>query len=577
MTGHSLAAAEHRGCVPARWRRLAVLGSRAARGVLCWTARATVAMGNCMSEPDGGRLPLTGPDGLSGSLSARENAAAAAGVLGADLASAEKFCLTMACNKLPATSAMGGGIEPFVVVYTSGDRLAREMFVNKTELGRTESKSSAPHPHFFTEIVVDWRFEEVQQLHFEVYDADPQAGGDVGVPLDQHEYLGGCSCMLEEVLASPGTRLTLKLTNGVSVAGNKQLARNGSTLTVTADKEPMQNSLAALKLRAKGLQNNRGGLSGLLGQTDPFLRLRRTREAGASYENMYRLTDSMWDQATPCYKSEVYMNSSAPRWRPMFVGVQTLCCGDVERPIVLEVRDWDTDGSHDVIGYAVQTFSELEHARATGRAIALTDPSTNLTSGELFVDEARLEDRPSFLDFVLGGCELNFLVGVDFTASNGDPADPKSLHWMDPDGSSENQYQAAIRAVGEVIENYDADRLFPVFGFGGKFPSLTVRPTSSLLELARVYDINRFLPNALHLVGCQQEEQCHCVNICPGGNPVQGVEGILDAYMGALTSGNVLLHGPTKLGPVLSTACRWAEEADVSQDNQKCADSSPVH
>ena len=288
-------------------------------------------MGNCMSEPDSGRLPLTGAGGVPGGmLSERDNAAAAAGVLGPDLASAEKFCLTVGCNKLPATSAAGGGIEPFVVVYTSGDRLAREMFVNKTELGRTESKSNAPHPHFFTEIVVDWRFEEVQQLHFEVYDADPQAGSDIGVPLDQHEYLGGCSCMLEEVLASPGTRLTLKLTNGVSVAGNRQLARNGSTLAVTADKEPMQNSLAVLKLRARGLQNTRGGLSGLLGQTDPFLRLRRTREAGASYyENMYRLADSMWDQATPCYKSEVFMNTAAPRWRPIFIGVQTLCCGDV--------------------------------------------------------------------------------------------------------------------------------------------------------------------------------------------------------------------------------------------------------
>jgi hypothetical protein len=496
-------------------------------------------MGNCMSEPDGGRLPLSAAGVLGGTLSERENAASAAGVLGPDLASAEKFCLTLGCGKLPATSAAGGGIEPFVVVYTSGDRMAREMFVNKTEIGRTESLSNAPHPHFFTEIALDWRFEEVQQLHFEVYDADPQAGSDIGVPLDQHEYLGGCSCMLEEVLASPGTRLTLKLTNGLSVAGSKQLARNGSTMTVTADKEPMQNSLAVLKLRAKGLANADGALAGLFGQTDPFLRLRRTREAGASYEELHRLTDTMWDQATPCYKSEVVMHTADPRWRPMYIGVQSLCCGDVERPIVLEVRDWDSDGSHDVIGYAVQTFTELEHARVTSRPIALTDPATNRTSGQVYVEEARLEDRPSFLDYVLGGCELNFLVGVDFTASNGDPSDPRSLHWMDPDGSSENQYQAAIRAIGEVIENYDTDRLFPVFGFGGKFPSLS-------------------------------EAQCHCVNICPGGNPVQGVEGILDAYTAALTSGNVQLHGPTKLGPVLSTACRWAEEADVSQDNQKC-------
>ena len=98
---------------------------------------------------------------------------------------------------------------------------------------------------------------------------------------------------------------------------------------------------------------------------------------------------------------------------------------------------------------------------------------------------------------------MNFLVGIDFTASNGDPSDPKSLHWMDPDGSSENQYQAAIRAVGEVIENYDSDRLFPVFGFGGRnlddaFTSVRarfVRPMAlkgiivALLEAERRHDV----------------------------------------------------------------------------------------
>lgn len=63
------------------------------------------------------------------------------------------------------------------------------------------------------------------------------------------------------------------------------------------------------------------------------------------------------------------MHSADPRWRAMFIGVQSLCCGDVERPIVLEVRDWDTDGSHDVIGHATHTFSELEHKRVTNQPI----------------------------------------------------------------------------------------------------------------------------------------------------------------------------------------------------------------
>lgn len=33
-----------------------------------------------------------------------------------------------------------------------------------------------------------------------------------------------------------------------------------------------------------------------------------------------------------------------------------------------------------------------------------------------------------------------------------------------------NQYQAALEAVGEIIQDYDTDKLFPVLGFGAEIP-----------------------------------------------------------------------------------------------------------
>ena len=65
---------------------------------------------------------------------------------------------------------------------------------------------------------------------------------------------------------------------------------------------------------------------------------------------------------------------------------------------------------------------------------------------------------------------MNFSVAVDFTASNGDPRNPDSLHYRNPEAGGENAYTAAIRAVGEIIEEYDADRQFPALGFGAKVP-----------------------------------------------------------------------------------------------------------
>ncbi len=58
---------------------------------------------------------------------------------------------------------------------------------------------------------------------------------------------------------------------------------------------------------------------------------------------------------------------------------------------------------------------------------------------------------------------MNMSLAIDYTASNGDPGEGDCLHFMGP----QNVYEAAINMVGGVIEPYDYDKLFPVFGFGG--------------------------------------------------------------------------------------------------------------
>ena len=49
--------------------------------------------------------------------------------------------------------------------------------------------------------------------------------------------------------------------------------------------------------------------------------------------------------------------------------------------------------------------------------------------------------------------DLHTQVAIDFTASNGDPRTPKSLHYISP--HQPNEYMTAIRSVGNVIQDYD--------------------------------------------------------------------------------------------------------------------------
>ncbi|KAL3622794.1 Protein BONZAI 3 [Castilleja foliolosa] len=122
------------------------------------------------------------------------------------------------------------------------------------------------------------------------------------------------------------------------------------------------------------------------------------------------------------------------------------------------------------------------------------------------------------------------IVAVDFTASNGDPRSPDSLHYSVPRGVP-NAYQQAIKEIGEVIQFYDSDRRFPAWGFGGRTPDHNIS---------------------------------HCFNL--NGSAVdfevEGVDGIMAAYSSALQ--NVSLAGPTLFGPVINKA------ADIAGHSLSC-------
>lgn len=53
-----------------------------------------------------------------------------------------------------------------------------------------------------------------------------------------------------------------------------------------------------------------------------------------------------------------------------------------------------------------------------------------------------------------GFVSLVLQVGIDFTASNGNPQEPSSLHYINPLGT--NEYLSAIWAVGQIIQDYDS-------------------------------------------------------------------------------------------------------------------------
>jgi hypothetical protein len=66
---------------------------------------------------------------------------------------------------------------------------------------------------------------------------------------------------------------------------------------------------------------------------------------------------------------------------------------------------------------------------------------------------------------ISAACLLMFEI---YCLSSGNPAQPTSLHYMNP--YQLNAYGMALKAVGEIVQDYDSDKMFPALGFGAKLP-----------------------------------------------------------------------------------------------------------
>lgn len=96
--------------------------------------------------------------------------------------------------------------------------------------------------------------------------------------------------------------------------------------------------------------------------------------------------------------------------------------------------------------------------------VQILDEHSSKAVGSLVIEEIKVNENPSFLQYLASGWEINLSGAIDYTASNKQYTDPQSLHYL----GSVNQYEQAIKAVGSILENYDSDKKFPIYGFGGK-------------------------------------------------------------------------------------------------------------
>ncbi|KAJ7360434.1 hypothetical protein OS493_015535 [Desmophyllum pertusum] len=369
------------------------------------------------------------------------------------------------------------------------------------EVGRTERLDNTLNPQFSQAIIADYFFEELQKLKFLIYDIDSPSQN-----LKSADFLGEIECTLGQ-LVSLGT-----YTKPLVLKGTAE--NRAGTITVVTEEVSGGSDEVYLQFRAEKLDKK-----DFLGKSDPYLELARSKEDGTF---------------VVVHRTEVIQNNLNPKWKPFQIPVQQLCNGDYDRTIRISCFDWDSDGSHDFIGTFTTNLREMCSAQQPreNQWPCINEKKQKKkrgykNSGLVCLPKCEVVKVSSFLDFIQGGCQLNFTVGIDFTASNGDPGQSTSLHYINP--YAPNEYMQALTAVGEIIQDYDSDKLFPSFGFGARIP-----PS---------YQVSHQFP----------------LNFNPANPYCAGLTGLVQAYQTCIQS--VQLYGPTNISPIINHVAHFAMEA----------------
>lgn len=279
------------------------------------------------------------------------------------------------CQGLPRMDLLSKS-DPFVVVYikdigtTAVHHSAQSIASKWKEQVRTSTIWNNESPEWPDQIIMDYRFETVQQLRFEVFDRDTT--GETAHDLSKQDYIGSFETTMSQLMGSRGATVRGNLVNE-----RRSLKTRVQKLgAITIKGAEFSQNLDVVHFQLEGLNLDKKKLFGF-GKSDPFYVISQAKR-GSNGEMTY----------TRVFSSEVVKRSLSLAWERQVIPLQRLSNGEANRPLRFEVFSWNSSGSHHLIGsftttveeMGMKTRYELENSRMRAKKGAKYVNSVSLSS-----------------------------------------------------------------------------------------------------------------------------------------------------------------------------------------------------
>ncbi len=304
------------------------------------------------------------------------------------------------------------------------------------QIGRTETIYDCLNPQWAKKMIVDYKFEAIQEMKFGVRDDD--SGGRGGRFQMQGEFV----TVLSEIVSHTGTQFVGKL--------KSPLAEECGEIIIVAEELSVCKKIVDVEFKVEKLKRHSWWRP-----INPFLVISRSNEDG-SYSVVKRPGTVESATHIPIWK----LSKPFPVWK-LTIHLTSLCNGDYDRNIKIDCYDRRRNGNHKLIGSCETSLRTLE-VETQKLYHNVKNSKNRKVTGKLQITKFQITDEVTFMDYIRHGTQMHFGVAVDFTQSNKDYTDPESLHHLS--GNGLNPYQIALRSVGEIVQLYDNSQLYPAFG-----------------------------------------------------------------------------------------------------------------
>ena len=257
------------------------------------------------------------------------------------------------------------------------------------------------------------------------------------------------------------------------------------------------------------------------------------------YFSNFKFTINLYNMSQICYKGIFFILNQykdSGKKRPIYKS-QIYYTDDIKTKMIKIESDILCNNRNDKISLDLFSIAQMNRPLVKGNfslndlllntsnnnttEIELINAYNQMISGRCLINHYQKKKLSFAEKLAKNKMKINLEIAIDYTRSNGLPYDRNSKHYLDPFGF--NDYENAIKSCTEILAPYDADQLFPVYGFGG-------------------------IPKYLN--GIYYNKLSHCFNINFEQNAeIYGRDNILNFYRESFK--NVELSGNTQFSYVL--------------------------